>query len=312
MLTGGCRRRSRTALVAGLLGVCCVPAFGQGARAQSVKDALPCTVVTACPPPPPKPPSPTPQPSPSQPRQPMLARSTTASVSAAGGPSSSSRATREPSARTRSDSPLVGAPTGRASSAATARGSQAGISAAGDASGSHTFRRAFILGRGRRRIHGHEAMSFHLRFSADQLTGSFRDRFRSARVRCSSGWVRFTAYRDGSAQAPLRSAHIDTAHYRGAALSLRVFLPQHLITRLRITWTWYCPGHDHVQRASFELLPIRGTRFHLGGRGHLPVKNGLHFRYHWRCQPASPARPTSAPTADRTTSTPCRSPGPTW
>jgi hypothetical protein len=122
-----------------------------------------------------------------------------------------------------------------------------GIAHDGQASGSRHFARAYILSPSGKRIDGHETMSFNLQFAGDRLDGSFHDLFIASHLRCSSGWVPFTAYRDGTPQAPLIGKLVDTGVYRttahigfGDPMTMHVYLPQQDVASMTVTWFLDC------------------------------------------------------------------------
>jgi len=131
-------------------------------------------------------------------------------------------------------------------------------------------------------VKGRQESVFRVRFFGDRLNGTLTDSFRSQSLTCSSGPVHFSAYRDGTASAPLRNEHIDTARYHGPLLTLRVFLPQAWISSLTIHWTAYCPAGQLKNYSVFSFLFIHGTRFGKAGHGRLPGPHGLYYRYHFR------------------------------
>ena len=114
------------------------------------------------------------------------------------------------------------------------------LSAAGDVSYSRTYRSAYSFTRAHRRVSGTEVLSFALRFRSDDVSGVLRDRFRSASLHCHSGPVSFTAWRDGTARAPLYNDEIWSGRYIGTENRLNVWLPLGLITNMHFTWPVLC------------------------------------------------------------------------
>jgi hypothetical protein len=169
-----------------------------------------------------------------------------------------------------------------------------GIAHDGQASGSRHFARAYILSPSGKRIDGHETMSFNLQFAGDRLDGSFHDLFIASHLRCSSGWVPFTAYRDGTPQAPLIGKLVDTGVYRttahigfGDPMTMHVYLPQQDVASMTVTRFLDCHiGNTRRFVWRFFNLPIhyRGGRatFGIGGHGTARPGHGVIARFHWK------------------------------
>jgi hypothetical protein len=68
----------------------------------------------------------------------------------------------------------------------------------------------------RKRVDGHESFAVTLRFTGQRMTGTVVDRFATRSVRCDSGTVHFTAWEDGTTEAPVRTATAETGTYASA------------------------------------------------------------------------------------------------
>jgi hypothetical protein len=123
-----------------------------------------------------------------------------------------------------------------------------------------------------RRLEGREQISLSARFAGASVSGTFRLRFKSRALRCSSGTVRFAAYLDGSPRAPLRAGGVETGRYVGTesdtytilgrkpprrSFALDVFLPWHVVTSMRLQWDLFCANRTFRTRSTFVFLPIR-------------------------------------------------------
>ncbi len=174
-------------------------------------------------------------------------------------------------------------------------GRDATIDAQGRLVESAFYPRAFWFNRHRRRVKGHERISFALQFNADQVTGSLRDEFDSRGLHCSSGPVSFSAFRDGSPNAPLKTSTIETGSYTGSTVFIgkddtygrsvvHVFLPLRVVASLSIGWQASCAnGYTYGETSRFRDLPLEGDRFGAAGHDFLPRnKHGLYARDRYR------------------------------
>jgi hypothetical protein len=164
------------------------------------------------------------------------------------------------------------------------------IKASGGAAFTRRYSRAFFFTRRGKRVWGSERFSVLMQFSGNTVSGVLTDTFRSRHLRCSSGPVSFTAWRDGTPQAPLNTSYASTGRYAGRSsygdsMAMNVFLPLGVITRLRITFKagLSCTGGLSVRRPvtfTFTGISITGTSFSF--HGHNTVSGGgWHYRQRW-------------------------------
>ncbi|HEY5316511.1 MAG TPA: hypothetical protein VIJ20_00925 [Solirubrobacteraceae bacterium] len=138
-------------------------------------------------------------------------------------------------------------------------------------------------------IKGREEIAFTIHFTAGRLSGTLRDTFISAKLRCSSGPVSFAAYPFGTTQAPLHDATAGTGRYAGESsensrVALQVFLPLRWVHSFRITWRAYCRnGYSFRSTSTLDLLFITRSRFSTYSAGLVPAdRKGLYERFRMR------------------------------
>lgn len=143
-------------------------------------------------------------------------------------------------------------------------------------------------------VRGREQTMISARFGGGRATGTFRDRFTSRKLNCSSDPLPFTAFLDGTTQAPVHDATSTTGRYTGTALdhvatgkqkpgkrqfSLDLFLPWGVVTQLKFQWTLVC-GKQSVREAStFGFLPVSNGSFTKTGRGVDSLAGGVRGRW---------------------------------
>jgi hypothetical protein len=161
------------------------------------------------------------------------------------------------------------------------------IDSAANASYSSGFqaRATFITPQGKV-VRGREEMAFTVHFAQGRLDGTLHDSFRSARLRCSSGRVTFSAYPAGSVAAPLHDRTTWTGSYTGTtsdggAFSLRMFLPLRWAPEVRIGWTATCRnGYSFHNVSTLYDLPISRSRLRFRTAGLIPAnRQGLYERF---------------------------------
>lgn len=128
-----------------------------------------------------------------------------------------------------------------------------------------------------------------MEFSGSSVSGVVTDRFTSRHLRCHSGQVHFTAWRDGTPQAPFDTAWGSTGHYAGKsdygdAMGMNVFVPLRLVTRLTVTFPkgLFCSGglvYPHPKWI-FRNLRVNGGRFRFSGHDAW-TKRGFRYTDHF-------------------------------
>ena len=148
-------------------------------------------------------------------------------------------------------------------------------SASGRASFSGYYAHAFTFDRRGKKIHGRERFRVTMTFSGTSVSGVVTDTFTGGGLRCHSGQVRFTAWRDGTPQAPFDASWGSTGHYAGKSdygdtIGMSAFLPLGLVRKLTVTFksgVFCSAGLQFVRPETivFHNLLINGTGFYFSG-----------------------------------------------
>lgn len=152
------------------------------------------------------------------------------------------------------------------------------------------YRTAYWFTRTGRRVWGSERFDVLMHVTSTLVSGVLTDRFTSRRLRCSSGPVTFTAWRDGTPEAPFDTAYATTGRYSGKSdygdsMSMNVFLPLGVATRIRVVLRTgqFCSGQIHATGPAvfiFTDVPIGASGFSV--RGHrFWTRGGVHYRQRW-------------------------------
>lgn len=161
----------------------------------------------------------------------------------------------------------------------TAKGAQ--IDSSGRLSYTHPFSRAVNFDRTGHRVTGRERVSLRMTFEGNRVSGLIHAQFRSKRIKCDSGAVDFTAWRDGTPRAPLSNHTLSTGRYQKMVRKTRVavvlvFLPLHLISAIQFKWSAKCQnGYTLHTRATFTNVPLTGSRFRASGASRVRTKGGV-------------------------------------
>ena len=143
-------------------------------------------------------------------------------------------------------------------------------------------------------LKGQAKTSFQGQFTAkDVATGTVTNTFTSKRVKCSSPPVPWTAYRDGTAQAPFRNAFMATGSYQAAGKGisfkqLETLAPARRITKLKFKWTVACAsGREYRNTETYdpgELNRAGDTAVDLPGRNKFRLRGGYVVSERFRLQ----------------------------
>lgn len=130
------------------------------------------------------------------------------------------------------------------------------------------------------KVYGPERFAVSMHFAGKIAHGTLTDRFKSGGLRCASGPLRFTVWRGGTPQAPLRTASVRTGRYAGRSdygdsMTLNVSSPLRLLIRARIRFAGpklTCTGGASWRKGEPTWLvfntPLHGGRFSMRGHNH--------------------------------------------
>jgi hypothetical protein len=135
-------------------------------------------------------------------------------------------------------------------------------------------------------VTGKERVSLRMTFAGDRVSGVIHSIFRSKRMHCDSGAVKFAAWRDGTPRAPVTNHSVSTGRYQQTVRHRRVaaalvFLPLHLISAIEFKWSAKCQnGYILHTKATFTNVPITGSHFKAAGTSRVRTNGVLaHERY---------------------------------
>lgn len=159
------------------------------------------------------------------------------------------------------------------------------IGSTGDASYSRLFEHAWEPDRAGKRIAGHERFTFSATFDGTDVSGKLRDSFKASKLRCTSGPIKFVAYRDGTPQAPLSTPQVTSATYTGSTsngadrIAAKTLVPWGLVTSATVTFKAGCTGGGTVGASlSLGSAPLQGDRFKIRGGGSSSFGHGFAGR----------------------------------